>query len=346
MIKAIDFFCGAGGLTRGLINAGIEVISGIDIDPDCRETYERNNPPARFLCEDVRKLGIHRLKKVVAHIKKEDLLLAACAPCQPFSKHKKKPESDDLSSLLLQFARFVRALEPGQILIENVPGITRVKGYSTYRRFRRILECLNYSIAEGVVDAKEYGTPQTRRRFIILALRKQHASFPDPTHGKDRIPFATVRQAISRFPAIRAGETHGKVPNHSASSLSKLNLKRIRNCPPDGGDRRNWRKGLILKCHRNGHSGHTDVYGRMWWNRAAPALTCKCVSFSNGRYGHPEQDRAISLREAAALHGFSDDYVFYGASRGHLAQQIGNSVPVALSNAFGNHIITLHGKSE
>ncbi len=340
-MKAVDFFCGAGGLTRGLKNVGIDVVAGIDIDARCKDTYEKNNRPAKFVCEDVRKLSVSHLKRIIGPIKRKDLLLAACAPCQPFSKHQKYSESDARSSLLLQFARFVEALRPGQVLVENVPGIAQVKGNSTYRRFKRILKNLNYDLAEGVVDAKEYGAPQTRRRFIILAVQKNIASFPLPTHGNGRIPFATVRDAISGFPAIKAGETHHAIPNHSASKLSRLNIRRIQKCPHDGGDRRSWNKALMLNCHSNGHNGYTDVYGRMWWDKPAPALTCKCISLSNGRYGHPVQNRAIGLREAAALQGYPNNYVFYSSSRGHLAQQIGNSVPIALAEAFGAHLLAL-----
>jgi len=338
---AVDFFCGAGGLTRGLLDAGIRVVLGVDVDKGCKETFEHNNTPAKFLSADMCSLTVTELKKHLPKHRRDDLLLAACAPCQPFAKHKKERGGNDQSRLLNEFGRFVRALRPGYVFIENVPGITKIDGFSTYRRFRKLLDDLSYDVAEGVLDAKCFGVPQTRRRYVILAVKKGKAQLPVPTHGPGLLEFRTVRNALKGYPRLKAGQVHKEVPNHSASQLSKLNLKRIQNCPKDGGDRRSWKQQLQLECHKDENVSHTDVYGRMWWNRPAPALTCKCVSLSNGRYGHPTQDRAISLREAAALQSFSDEYVFCGSSRVHLAQQIGNAVPVQLAKAAGKELLNL-----
>ena len=145
---------------------------------------------------------------------------------------------------------------------------------------------------------------------------------------------------IGDYPAIRAGESHKTVPNHTAMELSELNLKRIRHTTADGGDRRSWPGELWLECHRKTTVGHTDVYGRMFWDRPAPALTCRCVSLSNGRYGHPSQNRAISLREAAALQTFPDHFVFHGTMQ-QIAHQIGNAVPVAFATVFGELFLRL-----
>ena len=152
--------------------------------------------------------------------------------------------------------------------------------------------------------------------------------------GKHR----TVRDAIAKFPEISAGGHNDSVPNHQASALSAINLERIQHTPHSGGDRRSWPPRLILKCHNNGHTGHTDVYGRMDWDKVAPTLTARCYSLSNGRYGHPTQDRAISLREAAALQSFSDEYVFYGTFVS-IGRQIGNAVPVKMAEAMGKYIV-------
>lgn len=345
-MKAIDFFCGAGGLTRGFLNAGIEVILGIDSNAQCRETYEKNNPPARFLHADIHKLSPTELK-IVKNIPSEELLFAGCAPCQPFTKQRREIKNSNQRTLLGYFARFVEDIRPGQIFVENVPGITKVQGHSTYRKFRELLDRLNYHTITGTVDAKWYGVPQTRRRFILLAAQSFKPTLPTISHGPNQQPYITVRDAIGSYPRITAGQTHPITPNHRASQLSPLNMERIKNTPRNGGDRRDWKSHLRLDCHIKRHDdghvykGHTDVYGRMWWDRPAPAITCRFDSLSNGRYGHPSQNRAISLREGARLQSFEDDYIFYGSSKSELAAQIGNAVPVKLAETVGKHILLL-----
>ncbi|MCI0624460.1 MAG: DNA cytosine methyltransferase [Acidobacteria bacterium] len=338
---AVDFFCGAGGLTRGLLDAGVNVVLGIDCDEQCRLTYESNNPPANFFCADLWDLSVTELKRMIGRVASSELLLAGCAPCQPFTKQRHDGEDHEKRrdfALLVRFAEFVERFRPGQVVMENVPGLTEVGGFSSYRRLRKVLAENDYDVAEGVLDAKEFGVPQTRRRFVLIAIRGSRASLPRATHGPNRLAFETVRKAISNYPPIEVGETHPSIPNHSAAALSKLNVRRIRLTAPDGGDRRDWPKKLWLDCHGNEYSGHTDVYGRMWWDRPAPALTGRCNSLSNGRYGHPEQHRAISLREAARLQTFPDNYVFFGSSK-HIASQIGNAVPVLLASAVGEQVL-------
>jgi DNA (cytosine-5)-methyltransferase 1 len=339
MITAIDFFCGAGGLTRGFLDSGINVILGIDNRESCRKTYEENNPSARFICSDIRKLSFSQLAKEINGISYNQLVFAACAPCQPFSKQRTVAKDIHQRTLLSCFTKFVQKFRPGFVLVENVPGITRVKGNSAYKRFISTLRRLGYYYDSADVDAKYYGVPQTRRRHIVLASRLTKIIIPEPTHGPSHIPYETVKTAISHFPQINAGETHPTIPNHRASSLSSANLKRLRHTPKNGGSRKNWPQNLVLQCHKKKYKGHTDVYGRMWWDRPAPALTCKCHSLSNGRYGHPDQDRAISLREAAALQSFPDNYKFYGNSKGEIGEQIGNAVPVRLAREMATTIV-------
>jgi DNA (cytosine-5)-methyltransferase 1 len=337
---AVDFFCGGGGLTRGLLDAGIRVILGVDSDENCRETYERNNPPARFLCKDIRILKPEELKPYLKGVKSDDLLFAACAPCQPFTKQRREFSNHHLRSLLGQVQKFVHAFRPASVLVENVPGILKVRGFSAFRRFEKELLASGYKISINILDAKHYGVPQTRRRLILIASRLFQPTPPKPTHGQGRRHFVTVRDAIGKYPPIGAGENYAKIPNHRAASVSATNFKRLLNTPADGGTRFAWPKRLRLECHKE-YSGHTDVYGRLPWKRPAPALTCKCWSISNGRYGHPEQNRAISLREAAALQTFRDDYTFYGSSIAHIASQIGNAVAVRMAKASGTHLLGL-----
>ncbi|MCX5645950.1 MAG: DNA cytosine methyltransferase [Phycisphaerae bacterium] len=339
-MMAFDFFCGAGGLTRGLLDAGIKVIAGFDDDEKCRESYERNNAPARFVRADIRKLSVADLKEYSKETPFAEMLFAGCAPCQPFSQQVKNGECRHDATLLSEFGRLIEAALPGQVLMENVPGIARVKGNSTFRRFLRLLKENDYKYVYDVIDARQFGVPQKRRRLVLIALRHIQPSMPPAKHGAGALPFRTVRQAISYFPPIAEGEMHSEMPNHVAASITPLNLDRLRHTPPDGGDRRSWPKSLRLECHTGNYEGHTDVYGRMAWDAPAPTLTGRCHSLSNGRYGHPTQDRAISLREAAALQSFPDGYVFSGSNK-HIAQQIGNAVPVKLAEVMGRHIQAL-----
>lgn len=339
MIVAVDFFCGAGGLTRGLLDSGIDVKFGIDVDGNCKTTYETNNAPAQFKQYDIKKLSIKELSKELAGIPREELMFAACAPCQPFSKQRTVTRDKRQRTLLGYFSRFIKTFKPEYVFVENVPGIAKVPGNSTYKRFVSTLKRLGYSYDAADVDAKDYGVPQTRRRHILLACKSSPICIPGPTHGPGRRPYETVRKAIAHFPPICAGEIHPKIPNHWASALAEVNLKRIQCTPRNGGDRRQWPDELFLDCHKGDYDGHSDVYGRMWWDRPSPALTCKCHSLSNGRYGHPKQDRAISLREAAALQSFPDDYIFYGKSKGDIGKQIGNAVPVNLARMVGRQLL-------
>jgi DNA (cytosine-5)-methyltransferase 1 len=334
---AFDFFCGAGGLTRGLAAAGFRVFAGFDVDALCRDTYERNNPGSRFVSVDIRDLTTAQLRQYADTDAFSDMLFAGCAPCQPFSQQVKNGRCQYEATLLSEFGRLIEEAAPGYVLMENVPGIARVKGNSTFKRFLTLLERNGYRYVHGVVDAKRFGVPQTRRRLVLLASRFMTPSMPTETHGRDGSPYKTVRRSISHFPPLEAGQAHPDVANHAAASITQKNIERLRHTPPNGGDRRAWPARLRLRCHSGDYQGHTDVYGRMAWDAPAPTLTGRCHSISNGRYGHPTQDRAISLREAAALQSFPDDYTFFGSNK-HIAQQIGNAVPVALAEALGQHI--------
>ena len=338
---AIDFYCGAGGLTRGLLNAGIHVRLGVDSNEAYRDTYELNNAPAKFLFKNIRNLSFEEIEACIEKVDTRDLLFAACAPCQPFAKINKSRSRKDEATLLSQFGRFVERFQPDQVFVENVPGLAKVRGRSTYRRFLGLLTNLGYNICGGVLDAKDFGVPQTRRRLIIIAMKKIVPTLPAQTHGPKLIAYETVENAIRAYPPIKAGESHSGIANHQAARLSPKNIERLRHTRTNGGNRTGWPRKLWLKCHKNGHEGHTDVYGRMFWHRPAPALTCKCLSLSNGRYGHPSQNRAISLREAARLQSFGDDYIFYGDSQNNLATQVGNAVPVKLAEVIGKHILSL-----
>lgn len=336
-IQAIDFFSGCGGTTHGFLKAGIDVLCGVDNDPHCELTYTKNNPGVKFICQDIAKLTVANLLEQVKIKKHSKLLLSGCAPCQPFSTKGKGSIDDSRRPLLLQFGRFVSQLNPDFVFVENVPGIQKIKGNSTFSRFLSLLEEKGFDYTFKIVDTKKFGIPQTRKRLILIASKGGFIEFPNYTHGEESglKPYKTVRDAIGKMPAIKAGENHPTIPNHYAKKLSPLNLKRIQSTP-EGGNRLDWPKKLWLECHKNDFTGHKDVYGRMSWDKPAPTLTCRCMGFSNGRYGHPEQDRAISGREAALIQTFPKSFKFYCGSE-RAAQLIGNAVPVKLAKIIGEN---------
>lgn len=338
---ALDFFCGAGGLTRGLINAGIRVVAGIDVNAGCKRTYEDNNRGSVFIPADLARVRADDLARYITDVPRDELIFAGCAPCQPFSKQRREVSRSG-SNLLRHFSRLVAEFLPAYVVIENVPGIAKVKGNSTYRRFLRSLAELGYQFEDGCLNAKWFGVPQTRNRWVVIASRLGAPSLPERTHGPGLREYATVRSAIHGLPRLEAGEESIAVPNHRAAAISPINIERLRKTPPDGGGRTAWPEELVLECHRGEYKGHSDVYGRMRWNAPAPTLTCRCFSISNGRYGHPEQNRAISLREAASLQSFPDNYVFHGVSQAAIGAQIGNAVPVKMGEALGAVIMRLH----
>jgi DNA (cytosine-5)-methyltransferase 1 len=350
-IKAIDFYCGAGGLTRGLLNAGIDVLYGIDADESARTTYEKNNlrpngSQPLFLQRNMKTVTPEELEPLVPDRKGIKLLFAAGPPCQWFSKvNTIKDKSKKDRELLLLFSNMVVYFKPNYVLVENVPGVRYRKHGSIASKFTEKLQSIGYSIVVKLVDSKKYGVPQNRRRAIILASLVGDPGFPAETHRKGG--YVTVRHAIGdreRFPKLNAGQAHSTIPNHTASSLSEKNLERIKRTPRNGGGRKSWsdNPGLKLKCYED-HTGHTDVYGRMKWSAPAPALTTRFNSLSNGRFGHPSDHRAITLREGAMLQTFPYEYVFFG-TQGQIARHIGNAVPVYLAEVLGRHIVELTRK--
>lgn len=331
MIKAIDFCCGAGGLTRGLLDAGIDVLAGVDIDCRLRDTYERNNSPARFVCQDIRRVRIKELRQTLGITEGDRVLYAACTPCQPFSTLNRTAGTDNRRNLLISFARLVQEAPPDFILVENVPGLNTAYGKRVFDRFVTALDgCGFRNRYSGFLDAKDFGVPQVRKRFILLASRNGEIV---PPRRSRRV--ATVREYIAKYPPLVDGEACGAIENHIARQLPP-HLKRIVCAVPrDGGSRRDVAdKELLLKCHRERPDTHKDVFGRMAWDRPGPTLTGRCTDVYCGRFTHPDQDRGLSLREAAALQTFRDDYVFYGTFF-HIAHQIGNAVPVKLGARLG-----------
>jgi DNA (cytosine-5)-methyltransferase 1 len=336
MIKALDFFCGAGGLTRGLLNAGIEVLAGVDNDSGLKDTYEKNNSPSRFICKDIKTLDIAELRTALCINEDDRVLYAACTPCQPFSTLNQMQGVDDRKDLLLVFARLVKQSPPDFILVENVPGLNTAYGREVYQEFVAVLkDCKFEYFFQSMLDAQNYGVAQIRKRFIMLASRLGPVKSPRRSHK-----IRTVKDQIARLPAIKAGQKHAQIPNHVARKLKPHHRRLVRAIPKNGGSRSDVKdQSLLLECHKNRPKVHKDVFGRMCWEEPAPTLTCRCTDVYCGRFVHPDQDRGISLREAAALQTFSDDYEFHGTSIFHIAGQIGNAVPVELAKRLGRALV-------
>jgi DNA (cytosine-5)-methyltransferase 1 len=340
-IKCFDFFSGCGGTCKGFEQAGIDIVFATDINVDAGRTFQKNFPNTHFLLKDITFINEESIQPLIDACEGHPLLFSGCAPCQPFTKQNtQKPDNDGRRTLLGEFQRFVEYYRPEFVFIENVPGLQKVKGEDgPLNKFNKKLKEMGYSIESKVIASYDYGVPQQRRRFVLLASRLGKMDFCPKTHGigTDNPDYSTVREWIGNLPPISAGEMHPTIPNHRAAALSSLNLERIR-AISEGGDRRDWPEHLRLNCHTGSYKGHTDVYGRMRWGSPASGLTTRCISLSNGRFGHPEQDRAISVREAACLQTFPLDFEFTG-SLNSMARQIGNAVPVRLAECFCHHFM-------
>lgn len=348
---AIDFFCGCGGASFGFRKSGIGTLAGFDNDPSVAWAFEHNTG-APFFLADISRRGhmMRELRRLVRGID-TPVLFSACAPCQPFSTQNQNYAGDRRKSLLIRFFDILfelpRQFRPDFVFVENVGPILD-RGQALINRVQSRLASEGYRLLlPRVLNAADYGVPQNRHRMIFLAARKGLVARSDcfswDYFDKEyRESPQTVRDAIAKLPPITAGSAHPHDALHRAQSLSNRNLKRIGQITLPGGSRTMWDRRLYLDCHKR-HRGHTDVYGRMHWDRPAPTLTCKCNSLSNGRYGHPTQDRAISLREAAILQTM-DEFVFpLPINQKRVAQQIGNAVPPKLAEKFGAFILDLIG---
>ncbi len=359
--EAIDIFSGCGGVSCGLSLAGFKVKSAVEIEKNAVNTYKGYGPlnKVNVLNEDICKLSGEQVLKA-AKIKKDDIyLFAGCPPCQNFSRQNplnKNKSDEDRKKLLFEFLRLIEEILPPFILMENVPGIKTEFNYVILSEFLQRLRKIYY-VKEDILNAANYGVPQARKRFVLHAVRNDinaelktlgiSFDLPEATHDKNGSnglkKWKTVSEAIGDLPAIKAGEEYkdnGKIHNHKCANLSDINLKRIRAIRKAGGSRNGLPEELILDCHKkedesgNMFSGHGDVYGIMDPDKPAPTITGGCLCYSKGRYGHYSQDRAISIREAARLQTFPDDFVFSN-SLTDSALQIGNAVPIDLVKASG-----------
>lgn len=344
MIRAIDFFCGGGGMTNGLRQAGINVIAGVDFDKEAQETYEHNNPGSVFINTDIRRLRSDYFERKFNVQRNDDsLILVGCSPCQFYSIiNTDKEKSARSKDLLKNFARFIDYYRPGFVLVENVPGILTNKN-SILPYFLKKLEDLGYNnIVKEVVDLSYYGVPQTRRRFSLIATRIDNIELSLPEKDNCQALLCDYIGENNGFPKITAGHKDLSDFNHSTAGFSEISLRRIAKTRHNGGSRLDWAYDpeLQLRCFVGKDDSFKDTFGRMWWKKPAPTITTKFFSISNGRFGHPDEDRAISIREGATLQTFPKTYVFKTKSISSAAKLIGNAVPCEYARRLGNLIIS------
>lgn len=335
--KVVDLFCGAGGLTRGFADEGFDVVAGIDVDTNAAYAYGSNND-AEFLPLDIRSVTSEHLDFLFSGASHR--VLAGCAPCQAFSSYtqRSKEANDGRWELLNEFARLVEQSTPDIVTMENVPQLRR---HARFHDFLAVLFLCGYWIWCDVVECQRYGVPQTRKRLVLLASKLGPIRLIAPTHETP----LTVREVLEDFPVLQSGGVDPNDPLHRASSLSSRNLERLKVSTP-GGTWREWPDHLRAKCHRTDiRMSYVSVYGRMEWNKPAPTITTEFYGIGHGRFGHPDQDRAISLREGATLQTFPKSYMFSRNGLNRIAptsRLIGNAVPVALARAIAvsirNHL--------
>lgn len=339
-MNAIDLFCGAGGLSHGLKLEGVNIMAGIDLDAACKYPFEYNNK-ATFIEADITKVSSDSISKLwpAEGIR----LLAGCAPCQPFSTYSngRNTKEDSKWGLLYEFGRIVQDTLPELVTMENVPQVSK---HAVFVDFMRMLTEAGYHLWVDEVYCPDYGIPQHRKRLVLLGSRLGPIALIPQTHSQET--YRTVREVIGKLPPLEAGATDPDDPLHKASKLSELNMQRIRQSK-QGGTWRDWDDELVAECHQK-ESGKTfpGVYGRMSWDKPSPTMTTLCYGFGNGRFGHPEQDRAISLREAALFQTFPRKYRFTKPGESvpmrSVGRLIGNAVPVDLgrvvARSFSAHL--------
>ena len=343
-IGVIDIFCGIGGLSYGFSRAGLDVLCGIDLDASCKYAFEANLA-APFLQESVSDISVANLRRIYSESGVDRTVLIGCAPCQPFSlytrKYRKRGKVDRRWDLLKEFCRLALGAKPDVISMENVP---RLRFHPVFLEFLTKLERAGYYVAYDVLRAEQFGVPQRRSRLVLLASRYGSIALPKPTHlGKEK----TVRQTIGKLPPVRAGVRHPKDRLHGGRGLTPINLARLKATRKSGGSWKEWDPALQLDCHKKS-TGHSfrSVYGRMSWDAPSPVITTQCLGIGNGKFGHPSQDRAITIREASMLQSFPKSFKLAKLgepiSQIHLARQIGNAVPprlgLVIAKAIRSHL--------
>lgn len=333
--SVVDLFCGAGGLAHGFKLEGFPIAAGVDLDPACRYPFEYNNR-STFHELDIAEADGATISSLFPHEGRR--VLVGCAPCQPFSTYTQR-RMDPQYGLVSKFADIIAEAKPDIVSMENVPSLMNYHGGKLLEGFVRKLAEEGYQVSAECAYLPDYGLPQRRRRLVVLASRLGPIKLEKPAAG---IEPETVRSRIGDLRWLAAGEHDPDDPLHCASKVSDLNLRRLRASKP-GGTWRDWDPSLVADCHRKAKGkGYGAVYGRMTWDEPSPTMTTLFYGFGNGRFGHPEQDRALSLREGALLQTFPSDYRFVEPGKAvnmrTIGRLIGNAVPVELGRIIARSV--------
>lgn len=346
----IDLFSGSGGSALGFEMAGFDIKAAVEIDKLASESFKSNFPKTKVFNDDICDIkGKQLLKQSGLNIRDKDILvILACPPCQGFSSARRNEQrrDDPRNLLIMEFVRLVGEIKPIAFVLENVPGLAKGIGKSVFELAINKLSDIGYILTNPkVLEAADYGVPQKRKRLVIMGTRANNIrlELPEPTNqnpnlNDQKLPsWKSVRDTISDLSKVSAGVKHNEDILHISANLSLTNLERLKNTPKNGGSRSSWPEHLKLECHKS-VSGYSDVYGRMSWDSPSPTITGGCAMISKGRFGHPEQNRAITLREAARLQSFPDNFIFKG-NFGEIAKQIGNAVPPLLGREIAKSLL-------
>ena len=334
--SVVDLFCGAGGLAHGMLREGFRIAAGVDVDVRCRYPFEHNND-STFVLGDVHHLRINEIAGLFDT--DEPRILVGCAPCQPFSLYNQK-NRDPNWRLVGRFCELATEMRPDVVSMENVPRLIDYRDGQVFEALVSSLRKAGYTVDHTTVFLPDYGLPQRRTRLVVMASLHGTVRIETPTHTPDL--YRTVEQAIGALPPLAAGETDDYDELHTVSRLTEINLRRIRASTP-GGDWTDWDEELVSPCHKvESGRGYKSVYGRMRADEPSPTITTQFYGFGNGRFGHPEQDRALSLREGAILQSFPSYYRFIAPGERiqfkTIGRMIGNAVPVLLGQVIGRSI--------
>lgn len=330
---AVDLFCGGGGLTVGLKKAGFSVVGAVELEYAAASTYQANHPEVKLFIQDIRYVTGKDLRRLSPS--GEIDLLSGCPPCQGFTSLTAKYRREDpRNELINEMVRLVSEIRPRAIMMENVPGLAQ-RGKHLFEPAVESLKKLGYQITFDVLQVADYGVPQFRRRLVLTGGLGFTIPLPEPTHsenGKHLPKWRTVGDAIADFPEpliFHDAKSKGRIQLsnwHVVRSLSEQNKQRLKAAKPGAS----WScipEDLRPTCHKGQYRGFSNVYGRMEWDKVSPTITGGCTTLSRGRYGHPDAERTISVREAATLQTFPNDYVFDTIEMDKACNIIGNALP-------------------
>ena len=349
---AIDLFCGAGGLSLGLKNAGFKVVSAVEIDKEVAKTYAANHPETKLIIKDIRKVNAEELLKPAKG--KEIALVSGCPPCQGFSSLTAKYKQEDpRNELVLEMGRVIAEVQPKMVMLENVPGLAK-RGRVVFDEFIDLLKSNGYVVNWDILQLADYDVPQTRRRLVLLAGNGFRIEIPKATRAsnanikpglKHRLTvFDVIGNMRERPVTLSYALKHGgpkKFNWHVVRDLTLLSKKRLKSLKT-GQDRLSLPEDLRPKCHKNNSKGFQNVYGRMSWDQVPPAITSGCTTPCMGRFGHPTQVRTISVREAALIQTFPKDYKFDTDFMDTACNLVGNALPPKIAKHLGKACMNSH----